>query len=154
MRAGRRQARRDTLRNRPSHAEELKMLPRLAACTLGLVLVSQTGFASPAVPRAGTLTPEMVVSRRDVSEVAIGRDGRLVAYVLSRPRAAEDKPGGAFQEIWVVPAAGGAARRYTPEKQRAWAPAFSPDGTQLAFLSNRPKPGNDSASETTDLFAL
>lgn len=105
--------------------------------------------------RAGTLTPEMVVAMRGVGEVALSPDGSRVAYVVRVPRERGDKRGQAHQEIWVVAASGGAPRRYTPPKQRAWAPAFSPDGMQLAFLSNRPTPGaEESDDDTVDLFVM
>ncbi len=40
-------------------------------------------------------------------------------------------------DIWVVSASGGVARRLTENPARDGSPAFSPDGTQIAFLSDR-----------------
>jgi dipeptidyl aminopeptidase/acylaminoacyl peptidase len=118
--------------------------------------------ASESGPRAGTLTPAMIVGLRIVGDAAISPDGKRVAYVTSVPRAADDPPGVPYQEIWIVAANGGTARRYTPSKQRAWAPAFSPDGSRLAFLSTRPSgsggggsgSGSDSSDDSADLFVL
>lgn len=40
-------------------------------------------------------------------------------------------------DLWSVPVAGGRARRLTQHSAEESAPAFSPDGKQLAFVSNR-----------------
>ena len=115
--------------------------------TIVPVAAGAAGRSPEATPRAraGTLTPETVVDMRGVGDVAISPDGRTVAYVVSVPRSPKDKPGDAHQEIWLVPARGGTARGYTPAGQRAWAPAFAPDGERLALLSSRPAPGSSGA---------
>src|SRR5262245_17759609 len=107
--------------------------------------------------RAGTLTVEQVVAARGVGDVAISPDGRWVAYVVGVPRAAGEARGRAYQEIWMTATSGGEARRFTPDKERAWAPAFSPDGKRLAFLSTRKPAGrtdDESKDDITGLFVL
>ncbi len=81
------------------------------------------------------LTPEQVLRIEQVGAVAMSPDGRLVAYTLTRPRAATDPVGGSWSELWVVPAAGGEARAVVRAPQSASSPAWSADGSQLAFTT-------------------
>lgn len=126
----------------------------VAVASAACIAAAGAGVQAAESVRAGTLTPEMIVMMRSVGEVALSPDGNRVAYVASVPRALDEEPGKAHQEIWVVDTRGGAARRYTPQRQRAWAPAFSPDGRQLAFLSSRPVAGIEDPKDHTDLFVL
>ncbi|HUP47097.1 MAG TPA: S9 family peptidase [Thermoanaerobaculia bacterium] len=90
--------------------------------------------AAPAAAQPG-LTPEMLVDLKRVSDVAIDPAGSRIAFVLQVPRTADEKRGPAWSELWLVPAAGGTPRRYSIAGQNASAPAFSPDGRRIAFLS-------------------
>jgi dipeptidyl aminopeptidase/acylaminoacyl peptidase len=81
------------------------------------------------------LTPEMILGLAQAVDAQISPDGSQVVYQVVRQRAAEDPPGGSRQELWLVPFAGGEARRLTAGDDRS--PRWSPDGGAIAFLGRR-----------------
>jgi dipeptidyl aminopeptidase/acylaminoacyl peptidase len=86
---------------------------------------------------AAQITSEQVAQLQIVTSATISPDGRSVAFTRSHPRAAaEDTLPGlrGFSELWVVPSAGGTPRAIVQAPLSASAPAWSPDGAQLAFL--------------------
>ena len=71
-------------------------------------------------------------------------EGGLLPY-LRQPSLSPDGRKIAFcyaGDIWIVPADGGEARRITSHASNDSHPIFSPDGTQLAFASQRTSGGN------------
>ena len=67
---------------------------------------------------------------RDWSEIFLG----------SSPSVSADGTRFVFEwndSVWIAPTAGGTAARLTPEESRESWPAFSPDGTRVAYLSSR-----------------
>ncbi len=93
-----------------------------------------------------TLTPEIVESLRSVAQAVISPDGTKVACVLSVPREPAEEPGPSHAEIWVISFEGGVARPYVAGAGRATSIAWSPDGSELAFLSDR--------GDGTQVFAI
>ncbi len=75
-----------------------------------------------------------MVGLKRVSQPAISADGSKVAYVVRKANWEDN----AFEnEVWLADVESGIARAFTQAKKSSDAPAFSPDGSSLAFLSDR-----------------
>lgn len=104
---------------------------RLIAGLLILFAVSLT-LAEP-------LSPRDLLNLKGVSSVQISPDGKLVAYTVSVPRAADDKPGGAYMELHVVEVKTGITRPFITGKVNVSAVQWTPDGQAVSFLMRRGK---------------
>ena len=71
---------------------------------------------------------------QDVEDPQISPEGEWVAYAVSSRNLKEDK---SEEQIWMVPAAGGAAIPVTAKAASSSHPRWSPDRKYLAFLSAR-----------------
>jgi dipeptidyl aminopeptidase/acylaminoacyl peptidase len=69
-----------------------------------------------------------------VSDVRVAPDGKHVVYAVQRVDQKTEKK---YTNLWVVEVAGGKARQFTYGDQSDTQPRWSPDGSQIAFLSNR-----------------
>src|SRR5437879_718335 len=69
-----------------------------------------------------------------VTDPQLAPDGRRVAFVVTTLSEERDEY---LANIWVVDLAGGAPRRFTAGPRPDLEPRCSPDGTRLAFLSER-----------------
>ncbi|MEP6896254.1 MAG: S9 family peptidase [Chloroflexota bacterium] len=69
-----------------------------------------------------------------LSGVRISPDGEHVIYTLQRVERETEKK---YSNLWVVPTSGGEARQFTQGDQSDVMPCWSPDGSQVAFLSKR-----------------
>jgi dipeptidyl aminopeptidase/acylaminoacyl peptidase len=114
----------------------------LLAPVLALIL------AASVAAQESVLTPDLILTIRQVTDAQIAPDGSRVALQVSRPRTADERPGGAIPEIWIVPATGGDPVRFTTNDEGDRAPQWSPDGRSLAFLSRRP------GSEFTQVYVI
>jgi dipeptidyl aminopeptidase/acylaminoacyl peptidase len=69
-----------------------------------------------------------------VPDAQISPDGRRVIYVLNQIDQANDSYRSA---LWIVPTDGGEATQFTAGIKRDTTPRWSPDGSSVAFLSDR-----------------
>ena len=82
----------------------------------------------------GRISPQDLYRIQTISDPAISPDGRDVVFSVQRvDRDSERK----YANLWVAPTGGGAPRQFTHGDQQDTRPRWSPDGTRIAFLSNR-----------------
>jgi dipeptidyl aminopeptidase/acylaminoacyl peptidase len=80
------------------------------------------------------LTPESMWQLKRLGPPAISPDGKTAVVQVTTFDMKEDK---GFSDLWAIPTAGGAARQMTTHTAGDSAPAFSPDGSLVAFSAQR-----------------
>src|SRR5216683_1317244 len=103
----------------------------LAGGVLSITLCAQED--SGAVSKGKALTPEASMNVRSISDLQFSGDGGRLAFVVAEPA----KGAGRARHIWVWDKVSGATRQFTFSGKSESSPRWSPDGSKLAFLSNR-----------------
>src|SRR5258708_5415203 len=104
------------------------------------VLFVFTAFAAPILAQGQTksnalkpLTPEASLSLRSISDLQFSAGGNHLAFVVTEPAKGERRA----RHVWVYEKQSGSIRQFTYSGKSESNPRWSPDGKQLAFLSDR-----------------
>ncbi len=108
----------------------------LSAGALFVLSTFATPFLGQDSPKASApklLTPEDSLNLRTISDVQFSPDGNRLAFVVTEPAKGERRA----RHIWLYEKQSGSLRQFTYSAKSDFWPRWSPDGKQLAFLSNR-----------------
>jgi dipeptidyl aminopeptidase/acylaminoacyl peptidase len=107
----------------------------LGSGLLGILTIAATIVAQekPAAETAKLLTPETSLHLRSISDLQFSPDGARVAFIVTEPSKGERRA----RHVWLYDKKSGAVRQFTFSAKDETSPRWSPDGKQLAFLSNR-----------------
>jgi dipeptidyl aminopeptidase/acylaminoacyl peptidase len=109
-----------------------RLVAAMVVCMAGLAGAALAQEDSP-VGGQKPLTPEAALNLRFISDLKLSPDGTRLAFVVTEPPTDD----GRATHIWVYDKRNGSVRQFTYSNKSEKSPRWSPDGTQLAFLSNR-----------------
>jgi dipeptidyl aminopeptidase/acylaminoacyl peptidase len=102
-----------------------------------------------------TVTPEDILSIRELSEVRLSSDGKQIAFVVTEPADTNRPREPRTSNIWIAPTdTHELPRPLIPGLKSADVPRWSPDGRTLAFLSDRGEPDSTDADTGTQIYLL
>ncbi|MEA1992810.1 MAG: S9 family peptidase [Euryarchaeota archaeon] len=81
-----------------------------------------------------SITAEDLYDLKLLSESRIAPDGKHIVFVVQRVDKKNEKK---YSNLWIVPTDGGEAKQFTHGSQMDTHPRWSPDGSKIAFISNR-----------------
>jgi dipeptidyl aminopeptidase/acylaminoacyl peptidase len=99
-----------------------------------LVVFAVLTLAGPLLAAGRPMTVDDLLAVKGVSDPQVSPDGTQVVYVVSEIDRAENK---ANTSLWLVPVAGGEAKRLTTTPGTNNHPRWRPDGKAIAFVSSR-----------------
>ena len=108
------------------------------------LLLLASAWPAPAADRRPITAPDLWALKR-LGAPALSPDGRTAVFTVQEWSVEKNK---STANLWLVSTAGGPPRRLTTAPANDAAPAWSPDGRRIAFVSKR---GED---ETTALYII
>ncbi len=115
-------------------AEEVKRLfqPALSVIAAGLCFAY-----APPTPGQESVSMERLLEYRHLGDLQMAPDGTQAAFVATENDLERNA---SHAHLWMVDFPSGQSRQLTMGDERAAAPTWTPDGTRIAFLSNRGGP--------------
>jgi dipeptidyl aminopeptidase/acylaminoacyl peptidase len=103
-----------------------------------LLMILLLSASNAAAQERHVITPEDVLTIRELNDLELSPDGKQIAFVVNEPNDPKSPREPRVSNVWVVPVDGRQApRAVIPDLKNANSPKWSPDGRTLAFLSDR-----------------
>ncbi len=94
-------------------------------------------FITTSLVAQETFTPGDLLSLKEADEAKISPDGKWIAYVVEVPREPDDKPGSAYEELYVYSTKTKEVQPFITGKTDVSDIAWHPDSKSIAFRSKR-----------------